>query len=225
MLKYIDIHTHEYYSTNEVISVYNIIIGQNQVNTEQNKYYSAGIHPWYLHSDNLELYFKYLSQEIEKNNIIAIGECGIDLLKSYLEISLQEKVFIRHVELSEQKEKPLIIHCVRAYDKIIYWHKKIRPKQNWIVHGIKPNEYVIYNLLNQGIKISFGKLVFIANDSRLHFIKKLSENDFFIESDEESYPFITQLYQKISEIRKQSIIDLQISQMNNFVETFKIKLE
>lgn len=49
---------------------------------------------------------------------LAIGEAGLDKLAS-ADILLQKEVLIRQILLSESVGKPLVIHCVKAFNELI----------------------------------------------------------------------------------------------------------
>lgn len=48
----------------------------------------------------------------------AIGECGLDKY-SQVDFDIQKQYFIKQIELSELTHKPLIIHCVKAYNELL----------------------------------------------------------------------------------------------------------
>ena len=144
-----DIHTHDKSRTDAIINIYpneEIIKGA---------YHSVGIHPW--HTIEVD------STTIEKLNIlathpqvIAIGEAGLDALKG-APIDKQIEIFRHHVTLSEKYKKPLIIHCVKAFNEIISLKKQLRPTMPWIIHGFRGKPQLAQQLLDNGFYISLGK--------------------------------------------------------------------
>lgn len=150
MFPHADIHCHDRSRFREaVINIYpddEIIEGA---------YHSVGIHPW--HTINVA------SSTIERLHllaahpqIIAIGETGIDTLKG-APIDIQTNIFRLHVELSEQHKKPLIIHCVKAFNEIISLKKELRPTMPWIIHGFRGKPQLARQLLDNGFYISLGE--------------------------------------------------------------------
>ena len=67
---------------------------------------------------------------------IAIGECGVDRAIE-TSIELQQTIFEQQIELAEQVQKPLIIHCVKAFDILLFLKKKYKITVPIIVHGYK----------------------------------------------------------------------------------------
>ena len=68
--------------------------------------------------------------------VVAIGEAGLDGLRGTSD-DVQEAVLRRQIELSETVGKPLVIHCVRRYDRMLHLQREMRPQQPWIWHGFR----------------------------------------------------------------------------------------
>ena len=67
--------------------------------------------------------------------LLAIGECGLD--KNVTSpLSLQQEIFLRHIELAESLELHLSFTCVKAYAEVIQLRKRTRSQQLWILHGL-----------------------------------------------------------------------------------------
>lgn len=85
--------------------------------------YSAGLHPWYIDETGWKTSFEALKQFSLQNQVIAIGECGLDKVCK-TSFSLQQEVFIAQLLWANEINKPLIIHCVKAFDEILGLLKK-----------------------------------------------------------------------------------------------------
>ena len=46
-----------------------------------------------------------------------------------------------------KNNKPVVIHCVKAYNELILLKKKLKPKVPWVVHGFNQNEQILNALL------------------------------------------------------------------------------
>ena len=71
-------------------------------------------------------------------------------------MEVQESVFSEQVALSEQVGKPLIIHCVKALDRLLLLRKELKPKQQWMLHGFRGKPQQLRSLLDAGFFVSFG---------------------------------------------------------------------
>lgn len=120
-------------------------------------YVSLGIHPWNAGLDDTAKFMDCL-QAVIKNcpNILLIGEAGLDKSRP-VDFSLQEEVFRQQVVLSEICRKPMVIHCVRAFDDLLRIRKALHPFQRWIVHGFRGKPQQAEQLLRAGMDISLGE--------------------------------------------------------------------
>ncbi|UOE38361.1 TatD family hydrolase [Chryseobacterium oryzae] len=176
--------------------------------------YSAGIHPKDIDEENIENQFKWL-QSVISENCFAIGECGLDstVLSS---MKLQEDVFLRQIQMANDFNKPIIIHCVRKFYEIISFRKF--SQQPMIIHGFNKKEKVAEDLLKNNFYLSFGKAV-LYNLSLQNTVKKIPLDKFFLETDNDNFN-IADLYLKVSELKGISLEKLH-SQILENLDTLK----
>lgn len=120
---------------------------------EPRKWYSVGIHPWYLNElekEDVDL----LRRLAEHPQVLAIGEAGFD--KNNYDRDAQLHFFMLQNILSSCVKKPLIIHMVRAAD-LVLWANKFRKQEPWIIHGFRGKEKLAKQLLDAGLYLSFGE--------------------------------------------------------------------
>ena len=182
-MELIDIHTHNH-SADSRLAILNCsayIPGRR---------ISLGLHPWHATTEWRKL-FAAVEEHAGEENVAAIGECGIDTLRSTLAIEEQTAQLRAHALLAEKVRKPLILHCVKAYDNIITLHKEISPSQPWIIHGFRGKPQQATQLTKRGFYLSFGAK-FNEDSLKATPIEKL-----FIESDD-SQQHITEIYAAIA---------------------------
>lgn len=156
---YYNIHTHKSSSDREERAIVNIIVGNKDFEHLQaeacskKNWYSAGIHPWYIY--NVREQTEKLRLLLETTTLTAIGEAGLDKIADS-PIREQEQVFELQAEMAETYQKPLIIHCVKAWQELIAIKKKIHPTMPWIIHGFRGNGQLAQQLITQGFDLSFG---------------------------------------------------------------------
>lgn len=115
---------------------------------------SAGVHPWATDTVTLRQ-IKAVDRAIESSAVAAIGEVGLDALRG-APLDAQEIIFRHYIELSEKLRKPLIIHCVRAWERLLGIHSELRPTQRWAIHGFRGKPELARRLLDAGMFISLG---------------------------------------------------------------------
>ncbi len=193
MLAFIDTHTHHLHTENP-FAVINLAPGnvEDVLRTSEYRFFSVGIHPWHVHETDptvIDLLDKVLAADCIK----AVGECGLDR-NSRASFKEQGYFFERQVLLSEKYEKPLIIHCVAAFNEIILLRKRLKPTQNWIIHGFRGKPEMASQLLQHGFAISYGEKL-NPKSVEITPLDKLC-----IETDESSVP-IDETYKQIAAIK------------------------
>lgn len=136
--------------------------------------FSCGVHPW--DADDAEVQLARLHEIAMNERIFAIGEAGLDKLKGP-DINIQIEIFRRQIELAINIDKPLIIHCVKAWDTLIALHKEYKSDIPWIIHGYRGNVEQTRQLVRLGFKFSVGE--FFNEDS----IRYIPLNSLFCETD------------------------------------------
>ncbi len=168
---------------------------------------SVGIHPWYINAD-WKNDLAAIAGFAGESNVAAIGECGIDTLKSPAPVELQEEILKAHILLAEELRKPLIIHCVKAYDRLVALRNGLKPQQAWIVHGFRGKPQQAEQLIKAGFYISLGEK-FNTESAKAIPMEKL-----FIESDESSAA-IADIYAAVAREKGADVEKLALQTMQN----------
>ena len=168
-----------------------------------------GIHPWKVPSN-----LTRLESLLKENKIVAIGETGIDRLHKDT-IPLQIELFEKHILLSEQYRKPLIIHNVKATADILRLHKKHQPKQAWIIHGFNGTATEARQFTDKGIFLSVGESIFYENRKIHESITSIPLDYLFLETDT-SEKTIQAIYEKAAELLNLSLEELKKRIFANF---------
>ena len=118
--------------------------------------YSLGIHPWATESlvgaDELQR----LETMAADSRTVAIGEAGFDRLRGG-DIAYQTEIFEFQAAIARRLGKPMIIHCVHAFDVLLAEAKKLRPEPGmWIVHGFRGKPALARQLIDAGMALSIG---------------------------------------------------------------------
>lgn len=198
MTKILDIHSHFKGGDCDAETIYSFTA--SNIPQHFMGYKSVGIHPWYI--ENTEISWDSLEKSIREEKTLAIGETGLDK-NINTPLSIQEELFVKHVQLSETHQKPLIIHNVKSTPEIIRLHKEYSPKQTWIIHGFrgKPELYQEYQRV--------GILVSIGSKFNPKTVENIPLNELLLETDD-SLDSIQTTIETISSIKKitpQQLID------------------
>jgi TatD DNase family protein len=114
-----------------------------------------GLHPWKTGARSKEWQEK-LRHFLLENPQASIGECGLDLWMRDADINDQIEVLKVHMQLSREFERPLTIHCLKAWPQFIELLESSPPLPNFLLHAFNgPREHVA-SLCRQGAHFSFS---------------------------------------------------------------------
>lgn len=208
-----NLHTHKASGNDNVFEVVN----RYPYEVIDVPFFSAGIHPWHIDENRLDEHLAIIEERLQMPNCLALGECGLDK-RIEIPLEIQQQVFEKQLLLVKKYKKPVILHCVAAYQEVIEINKRLVPGVSMIIHGFSKNEQVAKQLLDNGFYLSFGKYL-LRNPELSAVFAKVPEGRFFLETDsiEES---IGEVYAKAAEARNMNIEDLKNTISTNFKTVF-----
>lgn len=121
---------------------------------------SVGIHP----TEN-DINFSTIPSLALDAKVRAIGECGLEYfrLKDETDKIRQKDLFVKHIELAIELNKPLIVHCRDAYQdvlEILKYHKQeVGDKLNFDMHFFAGDWETAQKFLSLGGYLSFTGVI------------------------------------------------------------------
>jgi TatD DNase family protein len=165
------------------------------------KAFSAGIHPCVIEAERLSEQVQSFYKRSSLPSCKAIGECGLDRIKGPA-LQVQKSVFETQIAHAIDLKKPVIVHCVRAFDALLPILKKFQKHTTLIIHGFNSNEQIAAALLQNGAMLSFGASLINANNLRLKKIfSQTPPEKMFLENDGATVEIET-IYRAAAEIKK-----------------------
>ncbi len=190
------------------------IVNKSDDNVYIDSYFSIGIHPW--NANKIEDNFFTVEHLAMNKKCLAIGEIGLDKLKGP-DISIQKKVFESQVLLSEKLKLPVILHCVKSWNEISMIKQKLKPIQTWVYHGFN-KVGILDEVIKTGLMISIGASIF-TNLQLQNLLVKIPNNRLLLETDDANIDIYT-IYEKVSEIKKIPLSELEVIIEENFNRIF-----
>lgn len=215
---FINIHSHQPEIKNEFV-IQNLLKDFNQLLSPG--YYSAGLHPWHLESQKWQQQLLQLKKISTAENILALGECGLDKVCK-TDFKLQQEVFIAQILWANEINKPLIIHCVQAFSELGDLLKKYNNKTPVIFHGFNKNSRIAEKMLNDGHYLSFGKSILQLRNKVI--FEQVPLNRIFLETDETNIS-IEEIYKEAAAIKNISLETLSLQIEKNVQLVFNINLQ
>ena len=184
----LDIHTHHQPPQPEAV----ISVAVEDFSPLPEQLYSVGVHPWTTTKSVDPAVWTQLEKIASLPEVVAIGECGIDLLKGgplFKQLLAAQK----QIAISEKIGKPLILHDVKAHDIIVGLKRDLKPAQNWLVHGFRYKPTVAKMMTDAGIYLSFGE------NFNPESLKSMPQHMILAETDESPLT-IEQIISKLAEV-------------------------
>ncbi len=215
-MHFIDAHTHSFSADPRVISIRNHFPDE----TFRDGFFSIGLHPWKIDPETLEEQLLQIKQQLSHPNCLALGECGLDK-KIKVPIELQKRAFEAQLKLAAEFEKPVIIHCVAAFQEIMVIKKALDSKIPMLIHGFAKKIPLAEQLINAGFYLSFGAAL-IENVHVQQTFRSLSADRVFLETDSSKIP-IQSIYESAAKIKGIEIDALQMQMADNFSQIFGMR--
>lgn len=213
-MKYFNLHTHKVSDSTAVLA----LVNQYPNNFDQTiPFFSIGIHPWYIEENRAEVDLEIIISQMQNKNCLAVGECGLDK-RIEIDFDLQISVFEKQLHLAEKFKKPVIVHCVAAFQEVIEIKKKLEITVPMVIHGFSKNEQTAKNLIDNGFYLSFGKYL-LQNPALKTVFKTIPNDRFFLETDTTDNS-IESVYALAAKYKNVEITELQNIINANFKTVF-----
>ncbi|AOW10345.1 TatD family hydrolase [Flavobacterium gilvum] len=217
-MEYFNLHTHKFTNQETVLELVNQYPREFDVSIP---HYSIGIHPWRIAENSLEEELQIINDKILEINCLSIGECGFDK-RIEIPFTLQEIVFERQLLLAQKHNKPVVIHCVAAFQEVIAIKKKLKITVPMIIHGFSKNKQMAKGLIDNGFYLSFGKYL-LQNPELKTVFESIPNDRFFLETDTAEVG-IEEVYALAAQYKNWSLDELKQQIKSNFATVFKNRL-
>lgn len=214
-MKIIDAHSHIDYithniqtdvvgtvccATNEVD--WNVLI--DKMDADKNIYGAFGIHPWFV-SDVDDGFENRLKEILQTNDSFMVGEIGLDKYKPNMDKQIY--VFQKQFDIAVNLNRPMFLHCVGAWDKILHVLKQYKKSYLPIIvaHDFNGSDEILQNIIqNYDMFFSIHK---IDKDQEINRIQQISINKILVETDAKKDIVLKDIVHKISDIKNEQNAD------------------
>ena len=191
MLPYVNIHTHR--PTGSGI----------ELRTE-------GVHPWDADMQLVATLGEQLS------DAQAVGETGLDFVHGPSR-EVQTEALRAQLRLARERELPVVLHCVRAFEPLIRELAACEPRAV-IFHGFIGSPEQARQALAKGYCLSFGERTF-ASPKTLAALRGTPLSQLFLETDDSPVP-IAEIYARAAEAKGVPEEVLQRAILDNYKRIF-----
>ncbi|KAF5201123.1 3'-5' ssDNA/RNA exonuclease TatD [Thalictrum thalictroides] len=145
-----------------------------------------GLHPWYV-AERTPNWFNILKDLFDSTPSATIGEIGLDKGSRGKQIDFidQAQVFRQQLELAKELQKPVSIHCVRAFGDLLEIMQRIGPFPGGaILHSYLGSAEMVPALAKLGAYFSFsGYLMSMKPNKAKKMLKTVPTERILLESD------------------------------------------
>lgn len=192
MVPFLNIHTHHPDSREEVLSILccepsAFLKGEVCANSV-----SIGHHPWKVgRQSGAEL--AAMAHLLQQKQVVAVGEIGLDKVCE-TEFSLQTEFFKTQLRMAACVQKPVIVHCVKAWEELLAVLAQIDNLPPVVIHGFRGKPQLAEQLVRHNCFLSFGQK-FNADT-----LRSLPLGSFFLETDDEPEVDIMDVYKNVASL-------------------------
>lgn len=184
----INIHSHKLNSTSKAIL---FLEGREFI----------GLHPWNIKIEGLDSDWEKIKQEILVKRPPIIGETGLDRHFVKLDISIQEAMLVKHINLAASLKLPLVIHCVHAHSDLLKIFKQYKHLNlTWLIHDYSAGTTELKQYLKYDVYFSFGKSLFNQSSKAYRSFLQAPVERVFFETDDADLE-VEPIYQEAMKIR------------------------
>jgi TatD DNase family protein len=194
---------------------------------------SCGVHP--LHNEDVCQYDELLSH-VKEDDVVAVGETGLDYFYSPETKEIQKQSFIDHIKAANEVNKPLIIHTRNAHEDTINLLKQYKAASTiGVLHCFTESLAMAKEAIEMGFYISISGIVTFASAKELQeTVKQIPLEKLLIETDspwlapvphrgKENEPAnVVDVAYFIAELRGISVTELATATTDNFYRLFSL---
>jgi TatD DNase family protein len=117
---------------------------------------SFGLHPWHV-AERTPHWLEALREKLETHPAAGVGEIGLDRWIEGHDLALQSEVFLAQLALAVELQRPVTIHCLRAWgalDELLPTHPA--PSSGFLIHAYGGPAEMIDSFAERGGYFSFN---------------------------------------------------------------------
>jgi TatD DNase family protein len=212
-----DIHTHSFYQLDNTRILLNVFPEESEKFSHP-CYFSTGLHPWFIKAGSMEKNLEWIEKQAGNSHVLAIGEIGFDKI---IDVPWEDQTytFERQLALAEKLNKPVIIHCVKAYNELIVYRNTSDQKIPWIFHWFNASAEIAHELIRRNCYLSFGHMLFYKNSKAFRIFKGIPVGSVFFETDDTGYK-IRDIYDQAAMLKGMPLSSLIQQIHDNFMQCF-----
>lgn len=204
--------------------------------------FGVGVHPHWIQKDlaneSMSNYLTDIRQQLEQNihqqNCVAVGECGLD---AFIEtaMDLQQQVLAVHLQLAQETELPLIIHCRKAHNELFALLQEYDLSAGGVIHAFSGSYELAARYWAMGFRLGIGGTITYERAQKTRAaVKQLPLEAILLETDAPDMPlsgkqgernspeYIIEIAQTLADLRGETLATIASQTTCNANTLFKI---
>ena len=142
-----------------------------------------GIHPWKAETAR-DGWQSRLCHLLEKYPQASVGEVGLDQWVERPDFGVQRSVFSEQLRIAREMERPITIHCLKAWQPLFDAFEREPPPDRFLMHSYGGSIELAERLVPLGAYFSFSGYFLHARKAKvLEVFRKLPRDRVLIETD------------------------------------------
>jgi TatD DNase family protein len=148
-----------------------------------------GIHPWYQKSRSTE-WLEHLRSFLDEFPAAAVAEIGLDHLHSSDDWNEQKNLFIQQLELAVELNRPVSIHCLKAWGDLVSAFSSVQDLPvSVVLHSFSGSPEMVRVLEKMGCYFSFSGAVTYGKHAKIRKAAQLVDAErLLLETDSPDIP-------------------------------------
>jgi TatD DNase family protein len=144
---------------------------------------TAGIHPHEADLGGDEGQFEALRELLARQEVVAVGECGLDFHYDNAPREVQLRTFERQIELADETALPLVVHSRSADREMELVLRSLPSGVRGVLHCFTGGDALLEAGLEAGWWISFSGIVTFPRFDAAHRVLAVPDDRLLVETD------------------------------------------
>ena len=143
----------------------------------------AGLHPTSVKED-FETELIAVQRELQRHNVVAVGEIGMDLYWDRTYEAEQREVLRRQLLWAEERRLPVALHIRKAHNEVFALLRELnRPTWRGVMHCFGGSVQEAHRALELGFHLGIGGVVTFKNATMAEVAKAIPLDRLLLETD------------------------------------------
>ncbi len=196
-------------------------------------YAAYGLHPMFV-EQHQATHLAELDEWLEREQPVAVGECGLDFFVSRVDEKWQKRLFQEQLHLAANHRLPVIVHVRKAMDEVISLLRR-GARHGGVIHSFSGSEQQARQLYDIGFRLGIAATVGFERARKLRAVVTAMPLDaLLLESDAPDQPgpahrgqlnqpvFIVEHLQTMAGLRGMEVNELAAALTHNTETLFNI---